>query len=79
VRVRRVSEDAWLLNKATKELRAQFIDVEYHGEGMATWVCRCTEAILVKKRRYLSKEQKHQRWSTRHTAMLARGVVRRSA
>jgi len=54
--VRRVSDDAWLLNEATKELRRQYIDVEYYGENMAAWACRCSEAILVKKRRYLAKE-----------------------
>ena len=45
VRVVRVPEDAWLLQAATAELRAQFIDIDYYGEGFASWVCRCAEAV----------------------------------
>ena len=46
-----------MLDEAALLLREQNYDMPYHGESMPTFVSRCVEAILVKKRRYLSREQ----------------------
>ena len=60
IRIKEVSEDASTLEEAARLLRAQNYDVPYHGESAPSFVRRCVEAILIWKRRYLSREQERE-------------------
>lgn len=60
IRVRQVSEDAQTLQRAAQFLRESHYNVEYHGEGMPSFIDACVDSILIKDRRYLTREQERE-------------------
>ena len=73
VRVKEVSKEAPVLDGAARLLRAQNYDVPYHGESMPSFARCCVEAILVKDRRYLSREQGEERREACENSSAKRG------
>jgi hypothetical protein len=57
IRVKRVSQDAPLLDRVATDLRQRFYDIHYYGSEMPSFVNSAVEAILVKPRRYLSRDE----------------------
>jgi hypothetical protein len=57
IRVKRVSPNASVLDRAASDLRQRFYDVHYYGSEMPAFVNHAVEAILIRPRRYLSREQ----------------------